>query len=77
MTLNVSSASVAFRIDEEKKKIFYHECPLDLTRYEYRLLSVLIKKPGRVYSREQLMNHVWEGRNELDRSGPHIKTLAN
>jgi len=74
---HIGCRKIAFRIDEEKKKIFYHEEPLDLTRYEYRILSVLIKKPGRVYSREQLMNHVWEEPEmSMDRTvDTHIKTL--
>ena len=74
---HIESRNLFFRVDEEKKKIFYHEEPLDLTRYEYRLLSVLIKKPGRVYSREQLMNYVWEEPEmSMDRTvDTHVKTL--
>ena len=26
---------------------------------EYRLLATLLEKPGRVYSRDQLLDHVW------------------
>lgn len=73
----IECSNLVFRIDEEIKKIFYHGEPLDLTRYEYRLLSVLIKKPGRVYSREQLMDHVWEEPEmSMDRTvDTHVKTL--
>lgn len=33
--------------------------PLSLTRTEFRLLTTLATKPGRVYSREQLLSEVW------------------
>ncbi len=50
---------------------------LDLSRYEYRLLAVLLKKPGRVYSREQLLDLVWdEPEASLDRTvDAHVKNL--
>lgn len=66
-----------FRIDEDGRKICYHDVMLDLTRYEYRLLLLLIKNPGRVYSREQLMERVWEEPEmSVDRTvDTHVKTL--
>ena len=33
--------------------------PLSLTRTEFRLLTTLASKPGRVFSREQLLSEVW------------------
>jgi DNA-binding response OmpR family regulator len=33
--------------------------PVNLTRTEFRLLTILASKPGRVFSREQLLNEVW------------------
>jgi two-component system catabolic regulation response regulator CreB len=66
-----------FAVDEERCEIRYHGTPLQLTRYEYRLLKVLIQKPGRVYSRDQLMELAWEEPDiVLDRTvDAHIKTL--
>ena len=51
--------------------------PLALTRYEYLLLKTLMQSPGRVYSRQQLMDLVWQDAEEsLDRTvDTHIKTL--
>ena len=48
-----------------------------LTRYEYLLLKTLMLAPGRVYSRQQLMDLVWQDAEEsLDRTvDTHIKTL--
>lgn len=50
---------------------------LDLTRYEYRLLAVLLKQPRRVFSREQLLDQVWsDPAAAFDRTvDTHIKTL--
>ena len=50
---------------------------LVLTRYEFRLLKALAARPGRVFSREQLMAAAWEDPGaSLDRTvDAHIKTL--
>ncbi len=64
-------------IDDIRKKIFYHGQELPLTRYEYGLLQVLAESPGRVYTRDQLMEKVWDDAGaSLDRSvDAHIKSL--
>src|SRR6185295_10430203 len=41
-----------FVVDEERCSIRYRGVTLELTRYEYRLLKVLVAKPGRVLSRD-------------------------
>jgi two-component system catabolic regulation response regulator CreB len=66
-----------FSIDEERCEIRYCGTPLQLSRYEFRLLKVLVRKPGRVYSRDQLMELAWEEPDTaLDRTvDAHIKTL--
>ena len=43
----------------ERRVIAYFGEPLELSRYEYRILEILIKRPGRVYSRQQLLQEVW------------------
>ena len=50
---------------------------LDLSRYEYGLLLLLMKNPSRTYSREQLMQLVWASPDEsFDRTvDTHIKVL--
>jgi two-component system catabolic regulation response regulator CreB len=67
----------SFRIDEERLKIFFQGKPLELSRYEFRLLSILVKRPGRVYSREELMNRAWEEPEmSLERTvDSHIKMI--
>lgn len=66
-----------FCIDEERCEIRYHGVPLALSRYEFRLLKIFAEKPGRVFSREQLMDQAWEEpESALDRTvDAHIKTV--
>jgi phosphate regulon transcriptional regulator PhoB len=40
--------------------------PVDLTATEFRLLTVLVKRRGRVQSREQLLRDVWEYDTRVD-----------
>lgn len=72
-----TNISLPFEIDEKRMIISYYGHSLDLTRYEFRLLQLLIDNPGRVYTREQLMEHVWEEPEmSLDRTvDTHIKTI--
>lgn len=67
----------AFALDEERRQISYFGTPLELSRYEYKLLCVLLKKPGRVYSRDQLLELVWDAPEaSLDRTvDAHVKNL--
>jgi len=66
-----------FEIDAESARIRYCGIQLELTRYEYLLLKRLLEHPGRIYSRDLLMDSVW--RDALDTSDrtvdTHIKTL--
>lgn len=66
-----------FAIDEERKAISYHGTPLDLSRTEYRLLKVLVERPGRVYSRQELMEQAWDYPDvSLDRTvDAHVKQI--
>ncbi|QGU86409.1 two-component system response regulator CreB [Erwinia sorbitola] len=66
-----------FTLDESAARVQWCDQPLTLTRYEYLLLKTLLLSPGRVFSRQQLMNLVWkEAEESLDRTvDTHIKTL--
>jgi two-component system catabolic regulation response regulator CreB len=68
---------VAFTVDDEKKSIRFRGRPLDLSRTEYRLLKVLIERPGRVYSRDELMQRAWDDpASAFDRTvDAHVKAL--
>ena len=72
-----ASSPQAFAVNEAKCQISYFGQILDLSRYEYKLLQVFIRRPGFVFSRNQLMDFVWEEpENSLDRTvDAHIKNL--
>ena len=43
------SDSLPFSIDQQRKIICYFDKPLELSRYEYRILEILISRPGWVF----------------------------
>lgn len=67
----------ALVLDEERRRIVYYGTPLDLSRYEYGLLKILMSRPGRVFSREELLALVWnEPEERYDRTvDTHVKTV--
>ena len=46
-------------IDRERAAVLKDGKPLDLTQREYDLICFLAAQPGKVFSREALMEHVW------------------
>ncbi len=73
----IASTPSPFAHDADGARVAYHGAWLALTRYEYRLLAVLLERPGRVFSRAQLMDKVWrDAEDSLERTvDAHIKTL--
>ncbi|TMV86960.1 phosphate regulon transcriptional regulatory protein PhoB [Thioclava sp. BHET1] len=47
------------RLDAESHRVFRGENTLKLGPTEFRLLATFMEKPGRVWSREQLLDRVW------------------
>jgi two-component system catabolic regulation response regulator CreB len=68
-----------FYIDEARHAIFYRGERLTLSRYEFRLLKILVERPGWVFSREQLMEMAWDAPEaSMDRTvDAHIKLLRS
>jgi two-component system catabolic regulation response regulator CreB len=66
-----------FVIDAERRRVEYFGLSLDLTRTEYELLCALVRRPGRVFSRDQLMEQVWTDPGaSTDRAiDSHVKAL--
>ena len=58
-------------------RIHFDGTALDLTAHEYKLLLVLIEKPGRVFTRDQLLDHAWQDPGAVtDRTvDAHIKSI--
>ncbi|MGA2542055.1 MAG: response regulator [Verrucomicrobiota bacterium] len=46
-------------IDRSRHRVTYKDKPLDLTLTEFKLVTVLAERKGRVQSREQLLKDVW------------------
>ena len=64
-------------LDEERHQIRFYGRALELSRYEYGVLRLLVQKPGRVFTRDELLQKVWGDANDsFDRTvDAHIKTL--
>ena len=56
--LSVETAG-AITIDYESRKIYLEGKALKVTAKEFDLMELLMRNPGRVYSRENLLNVVW------------------
>lgn len=65
------------RIDESQCRASWGELDLDLTPAELRLLGTLSRNPGRVFSRDQLLEHLHDdGRAVTDRAiDSHIRNI--
>ncbi len=70
-------ADGVWQIDGAKRQIIYFGQLLDLSRTEYDLLCTFIRRPGQVFTRDQLMAAAWEEPDaSMDRTvDAHIKNL--
>lgn len=66
-----------FLIIEDRFQIKYKNIDLELRRYEFGILKFLLENPGRVYSRTQIMEKVWQEPDmSLERTiDTHIKVI--
>ena len=69
--------SSTLQIDPARRRARYLDVDIQLTRTEFDLLALLSKRPGRVYTRDQLLDAVWGADVAVgDRTvDTHIKTL--
>jgi two-component system phosphate regulon response regulator PhoB len=65
------------RVDVEAHRAWVDGAEVQLTPLEFRLLSLLMARLGRVQSREQLLEDVWEMSSELETRtvDTHVKRL--
>ena len=54
------------KIDTSSKQVFLHGQPLDITAYEYRLLSYLMMHTGKILSKRELVDHIYEEDDDRD-----------
>jgi two-component system, OmpR family, catabolic regulation response regulator CreB len=68
-----------FIINSGKRQICYCDEQLNLSRYEYEILILLISKPGWVFTRDKIMDVIWtEPEESFDRTvDTHIKTIRS
>ncbi|MBN2369384.1 MAG: two-component system response regulator CreB [Vicinamibacteria bacterium] len=73
------SSSFPFSIDDHRRLISYFGKTLTLTHAEYRLLEQLVRRPGWVYSREQLLDLLWDEPGATSARGidSHVKSLRS
>ena len=53
-------AAGPWRLDEVAQQVNYLGHSLNLTRYEYQLMATLMRRPGRIFGRSELMDLVWQ-----------------
>ena len=70
-------ASEVFAMDEAQLRVRAQGKEVELTRVEFCLLQTLYRHPGRIYSRDQLMDRIYpDGRVVSDRTiDSHVKNL--
>lgn len=57
---NSGKHGIPFQVDDDRIQVRYFGDVLPLSSTEFRLLRILCRHPGRVYSRSQLMNIAWD-----------------
>jgi len=64
-------------LDTEKRQAFKDDVPVELTMKEYDLIEFFMKKPGKVYSRENLLDLVWgyDYQGDIRTVDVHIRRL--
>ena len=75
-----SLASYGLILDQERYQACLDGHILELTPVEFRLLKILAESPGQVFSRKQLLNHLYDVDNRVvtDRAfDSHVKNLRS
>ena len=53
-------------LDTTLKRVFLHNNAIDLTAYEYRLVEYLMLNPGKILSKSELTDHIYDDDTEHD-----------
>jgi two-component system response regulator BaeR len=78
-TLVNNDSTHELKLDEDRMQVEHNRKTATLTYVEFHLLKALIQSPGRIYSREHLMNHAYKdhrvvGGRTID---AHVKKLRS
>jgi len=49
-----------FELDDLRKRVVAGDEKIELTRKEFEILKLLVENPGKIYSREDILNIVWD-----------------
>lgn len=76
---HTSTSHAPLHHDHATMRIHCAGAPLDLTAHEYKLLLVLMEQPGRVFTRDQLLDQAWQDPGAVtDRTvDAHIKSIRS
>ncbi len=72
-----ASGVLPIHVDDGRRQIRFYGQLLELSRYEYGVLKTLASRPGHVFTRDMLLERVWDDPSEsIDRTvDAHVKTL--
>ena len=52
-------------VNTNEKQVYVNNQPVRLTSKEFKFLKILVKNPRRIYSRDQIIDLIWEGNNTI------------
>lgn len=58
-SLNEIKNTKGLGLDSKRKRVFVDKEPVELTRTEYDIFTMLFSEPGKVYSRTEILNSIW------------------
>lgn len=67
-TVNVSNENIVFKdlkINIDEGTVYYKNSPVNLTALEYGVISLFIKNPNRIFTREHLLQIFWEDNEQF------------
>ncbi|MDO5297012.1 MAG: response regulator transcription factor [bacterium] len=63
-------------LDPDTRKVFKEGRPVNLTLREYELLEMLMNKPHQVFTRQQILQHLWGWSDEIDTNVVEVYVCA-
>ncbi len=78
--LQDKETQAAFIVDPEKYLVFKNNRPIELPKKEFELLNLLCSNPGKVFSRYEIANRIWNGTElglESRSIDTHVRNLRN
>lgn len=74
--LKNSAADGKIKLDKEQFNVIADGKKVDVTMTEFKLLELLMSKKGTVFSRERILDYVWQDKDVFDRTvDVHIRHL--